>query len=141
MSLLEHGEANDFIKTRPDLINTVGTLRSVLVAAQPLVDRLPDPTAATQGTCVARVPLLPRMNQLAALANTRTRSDIVAQDQRDLSRLHWSLAGLLFAIMACAASLVWLIGWMREQLIRQLTQAKDAAEAANAAKTQFLRNA
>jgi len=138
MSLLEHGEANEFIKTRPDLVDTVGTLRSVLVAAQPLVDRLPDPGAARQVRALLE-PLLPKMNQLAALANTRS-GDIVAQDQRDLSRLHWSLAGLLFAIMACAASLVWLIGWMREQLIHQLTQAKNAAEAANAAKTQFLRN-
>ena len=36
MSLLENGEANEFIRTRPDLVDTVSTLKSVFAAIFPI---------------------------------------------------------------------------------------------------------
>ncbi len=83
--------------------------------------------------------MLPRMAELAAASNVRS-GDIVADDQRDLSALHWTLTALLFAIMGVAASLVWLLTWVRNRLIKDLVRAKEAAEAANTAKSQFLAN-
>lgn len=137
-NLLERGEASEFIRRRPDLIDTASMLRSALAAAQLLIDDLPDPEAARQLRALL-MPLVPRLHHLASLANTRS-GDVVAEDQRDLSWLHWCLTGLLFAIMACALSLVLLIGRLRGRMIEELTQAKIAAEAANAAKSQFLAN-
>ena len=138
LNLLRGGEAAAFIETRPDLQETVAAMRRTLDAAHPLIDQLPKPDAAFKLRALVE-PMLPRMSELAAASNIRS-GDIVASDQRELSALHWTLTALLFAIMGVAASLVWLLTWVRNRLIQDLTRAKEAAEAANAAKSQFLAN-
>lgn len=138
LNLLGNGEAAAFIATRPDLQDIVPLLRRTLDASHPLIDRLPDPDAALKLRALVE-PLLPRMAELAAASNVRS-GDIVASDQRELSTLHWTLTSLLFAIIGVAASLVGLLSWVRSRLIEDLVRAKEAAETANAAKSQFLAN-
>lgn len=135
LNLLLGGEAAAFIATRPDLQESVAAMRRTLDAAHPLIEQLPKPEAAFKLRALVE-PMMPRMSELAAAANVRS-GDIVANDQRELSALHWTLTALLFAIMGVAASLVWLLTWVRNRLIQDLTRAKEAAEAA---KSQFLAN-
>jgi signal transduction histidine kinase/CheY-like chemotaxis protein len=138
LSLLQNGEAAEFIQARPDELATIADLGASLAAARSLAG--PPLTAEAALRIRARLDaMVPRMLHLAAAANARS-GELVAEDQRQLSRLHWTLAGLLFAIMACAAALTWLLGWVRSRLVRQLVTAKEAAETANAAKSQFLAN-
>ncbi len=138
MNLLGAGEAAAFIETRPDLKESVRAMRRSLDDAHPLIGKLPSAEAALKLRSLVE-PMLPRMAELAAASNVRS-GDIVADDQRDLSALHWTLTALLFAIMGVAASLVWLLTWVRNRLIKDLVRAKEAAEAANTAKSQFLAN-
>ena len=138
LNLLTPGEAAEFIATRRDLQDSVLGMRAMLAAARPLIAQLPRPEAAIRLRGLVE-PMLPRMAELAAASNVRS-GDIVAADQRELNLLHWTLTALLFAIMGTAASLVWVVIWVRTGLIRDLMRAKEAAEAANAAKSQFLAN-
>jgi signal transduction histidine kinase/ActR/RegA family two-component response regulator len=138
LGILEGGEAKRFAASRPEFRTTITDLDQSLAAARELAEDLPSPQAAI--AIRARLePLAPRFVQMAAVANTRGGA-LVAEDQAKLSQLHWTLAGLLFAILACTAGLASVIVWMRERLIRQALAAKDAAETASRAKTQFLAN-
>jgi len=138
LGILDGGEARAFIAERPDFASMVADLDRALATARRLAERLPAADAAL-GIRAALEPLAPRLVQLAAVANTRS-GTLVAEDQSKLSRLHWTLAALLFAILACAAGLAWLIDWLRARLIRQAIAAKETAEAANLAKSRFLAN-
>jgi len=138
LNVLRFGEGGDFIATDIEFTDTVGMLAGFLGEAPPLVQRIPDLGAIRQ-LRERLEPLVPRMLRLAAASNNRS-GDLVARDQQELSRLHWTLEGLLFGIMACATVLVCMIFAVGVRMLRALQVAKEAAEAANAAKTQFLAN-
>ena len=138
LQMLSDGEAGSFLRANPDLAETVAALRKALNDAAALVDALPDPAASLRLRAIME-PLVPRLVQLAASANQRS-GELVASDQSELSFLHWALTGLTFGMMASVAVLLGVIGWVRGRLLRQLTIAKVAAEAANAAKSRFLAN-
>ena len=138
LGILESGEARNFAASRPEFRSLIDDFDRNLAAAHKLAEQLPSVEAAL-GIRAILEPMAPRFVQMAAAANSRSGA-LVAEDQAKLSRLHWTLAALLFAILACTAGLAWLIDWLRERLIRQAVAAKEAAEAANLAKTQFLAN-
>jgi len=98
ITLLNKGEARDFINGRPELKATVDDLSRSLKEIDKLVGKLPDPAAALRMRTLLE-PLVPRMLQMAAAANQWS-GENVAQDQHDLSIQHWSLTSLLVAAMA-----------------------------------------
>ncbi len=138
LQMLSDGEAGNFLRANPDLEETVTALRKGLKDVSALVGELPNPAASIKLRALME-PLVPRLVQLAAAANQRG-GELVASDQRELSLLHWALTGLTFGMMASVVVLLGVIGWVRGRLLRQLTTAKFAAEAANAAKSRFLAN-
>ena len=138
LNLLRVGEAAEFIRSRPELVATVAELDRTLAALPPLIDALPAPSAVI-ALRVRLDPLVPRMLQLAAASNTRS-GELVAADQSDLSELHWTLAKLMFALIVCAVLLVCIIQLISARMLRNLQYTKQVADAANAAKSQFLAN-
>ena len=93
LTLLQTGEAAEFIGARPDLKAIVDELSDRLATVETLVDRLPDPQIALRMRVLLE-PLVPQMLQMAAAANQWS-GENVAKDQHDLSVQHWSLTGLL----------------------------------------------
>jgi signal transduction histidine kinase/ActR/RegA family two-component response regulator len=139
LGTLESGEeARRLTADQPEFQALIEASGRDLAAARTLAERLPEPTAAL-GMRATLEPLAPRFLQLAALAHAESAAQRAA-DQSTLSRLHWTLAGLLSASLACGAGLAWLIDGRRQRLMRQAIAAKDVAEAANLAKTQSLAN-
>jgi len=138
LSLLKLGEAAEFIQSRPDLVETVALLERTLRTIAPLIEVLPslDAVVALRGHIE---PLVPRMLRMAAASNTRS-GELVAADQSELSHLHWTLAQLMFALIVCAVLLVWMVHVVSGRMVRHLQATKDVADAANAAKSQFLAN-
>jgi len=138
LQLLNNGEAGAFLHANPEMEATVRTLRSELDRASPLIAKLPAPDVSVQLRSMLE-PLVPKLVELASAANERS-GEMVEIDQRELGLLHWALTGLTFAMMASVIILLWVVGWVRGRLLRQLTIAKLAADAANAAKSRFLAN-
>jgi len=138
MQLMSAGEAEEFIGADPESVAAVGQLRKAVQAVAPLLEKLPDPAAALQIRGLLE-PLVPSVNQLAAAANQRG-GQLVDEDQRRLSQLHWSLTGLTFGMMAVAVTMLGWIVFVRTRLLEEVVATKHAAEAANAAKSQFLAN-
>ena len=138
LQMLSDGEVGAFLRANPDLAATVAALQAGLADAAALVDGLPNPEVARHLRRILE-PLVPRLVQLAAASNQRS-GEMVANDQRELSMLHWALTALTFGMMASVIVLLAVIGWVRGRLLQQLTAAKIAAEAANAAKSRFLAN-
>lgn len=138
LSLLKRGEAADFIQSRPDLVETVALLERTLTEITPLIAALPSAEAAAK--LRGKIdPLVPRILQMAAASNTRS-GELVAADQSELSHLHWTLAQLMFTLIVCAVLLVWMVHVVSARMVRHLQATKDVADAANAAKSQFLAN-
>ena len=138
LGLLQSGDAGMVLGSDPDLAQTMVTLGKVLEQAQILVD-----TIARRGAANALVatlqPMTPLLSHLAASAN-RMGGDLVAADQRELIRLHWRFAGLLGSMAALSISLLVVMIKLRARFSDQMFAAKEAAEAANQAKSQFLAN-
>ncbi len=136
IGLLRDGEVGAFIKARADLTATVDALAAALAEVEAQMPRLPDQATAVRLRAVME-PLTPRMLSMAASGNLWA-SDKVAADQRSLSLLHWLLEGLLFTFIFCSAIGVFLISRFYLAMVRALYEAKVAAEAANATKSNFL---
>jgi signal transduction histidine kinase len=138
LSLLRSGEAGEMFLHDAELRGALDELASVLDKAQPLIDNL-DRRGAPRSLQVLLAPVAPKLSMLAATAN-RVGGDLVADDQRALSRLHWSLTGLLGAATSLAIALLLWINALRARFARTMIAAKEAAESANRAKSQFLAN-
>lgn len=105
LTLLQKGEAADFIVARPDLKVTVVALSSALATVETLVKGLPDPQIALRMRALLE-PLVPRMLQMATAAN-RWSGENVAKDQYDLSIQHWSLTSLLLCAVVVILALLY----------------------------------
>ena len=138
LGLLRSGEAREVFANQPELLEIIAALARALGAAQLLVDRLHQRNAAAE-LIELLAPLGPLLSQLAAAAN-RLGGDLVAADQHELSKLHWMFAGLLSGEMIVAIALLVVMNWLQSRFTVQLMTAKEAAEAANRAKSLFLAN-
>jgi signal transduction histidine kinase len=136
IGLLRDGEVGAFIRAHADLTATVDALAAALAEVEVLMTRLPDQATALRIRALLD-PLTPRMLSMAASGNLWA-SDKVAADQRSLSLLHWLLEGLLFTFIFCSAIGVFLISRFYIAMVRALYEAKEAAEVANATKSNFL---
>ncbi len=104
ISLLDNGEAGDFIRNRADLGATVARLRSAVDAAQPLINGLGH--AADVSLLLKLVsPLGPQLMQLAAAANAHD-ADLVARQQAQFSRLHVILSAIIGGLSVCGFGLI-----------------------------------
>ncbi|HYI84066.1 MAG TPA: EAL domain-containing protein, partial [Acetobacteraceae bacterium] len=104
--LLQGSGVAELATSRPELGDVVDQLAAALEAAGPLV-------ASLSGTDHRELldllsPLEPRLAALAAAANAQG-GDRVAEDQRQLSRLHWIFADILLALAACGLVLLILL--------------------------------
>ncbi len=114
ISLLDNGEAKDFIRSRADLQATVARLRSAVGAAQSMID---DPGIDGPGVDglgrdadVGRwfklvSPLGPQLTELAAAANAHD-AELVAGQQAQFSRLHVILSAIIGGLSVCGFGLI-----------------------------------
>jgi diguanylate cyclase (GGDEF)-like protein len=106
VALLQGSGVAELTAGRPELGDVVTALAAAVEAAGPLV-------AALSGTGHRELlnllsPLEPRLAGLAAAANVQG-GDRVAEDQRQLSRLHWIFSGILLALAVCSLVLLALL--------------------------------
>ncbi len=138
VKLLGSGEAGQLIRSDQKLAGIVTQLEKTVSVADNLVEHLDDNEIRVRLRSILDV-MVPELARLAAATN-RQSGDLVAKDQHDLNRLHWMFAGLLAAVLACALALLVFVNWIQRRFVRQLLRAKEAAEAANIAKSRFLAN-
>jgi diguanylate cyclase (GGDEF)-like protein len=125
VQLFEGGEIADFVATSPEFCQIVAAFRSVVQKARA---ELEGPISRPGLLHVLRLVdgIQPQLARLAAAANSRG-GDLVAGDQRQLSRLHWTFAGILGALTLCGFSLVGAMTWHN----RLLAVAQDEAQQKN----------
>ncbi|MBV9783459.1 MAG: EAL domain-containing protein [Acidisphaera sp.] len=107
--LLSAGEVEEFIKQNPELRATVVQLKAAVDRAQPLVDAI-DQSGSVKQLIELLQPLDAKLAQLAAAANNAG-GERVAQDQAELSWLHWIFSGILVGVIGCGVALIGLLAW------------------------------
>jgi two-component system, cell cycle sensor histidine kinase PleC len=146
LGLLRDGDVAAFTAHDPEQMAVIADLAAVLDELDPLIDMLDQP--GTVERIMARLSRLEgKLGRFAAAANTFG-AEQVAEDQRQLLHLHWIFSTLAGGLILCGFSLIGLliqqnrlIGRAHQELrgmTDELRVAKDAAEAANAAKSRFL---
>ncbi|WP_160938137.1 putative bifunctional diguanylate cyclase/phosphodiesterase [Teichococcus coralli] len=119
VQVLSIPEVRDLSTSKPELGTVVADLASAVREAQAMVPHLSE-----QGTIHALLQLLSPLERklagLAAAANARG-GDLVAEDQRQLSQLHWTFSGVMVILAACGLGLYALLLW-RNTLLRQTHQ-------------------
>ena len=104
ISLLDNSEVGDFIQSHADLRATVARLRSVVEAAQPLIDDLGRDGAVSQLVRLVS-PLVPQLIRLSAAANLHD-ADLVGRDQAQFSRLHMIFSAIIAGLAVCGFGLI-----------------------------------
>lgn len=104
ISLLDNSEVGAFIRSHADLKATVARLRSMVEAAQPLIDDLGHDGAVGQLAKLVS-PLVPQLMQLAAAANAHD-AGMVAHDQAQFSRLHAMFSAIIAGLAVCGFGLI-----------------------------------
>jgi diguanylate cyclase (GGDEF)-like protein len=115
VSLLQGSGVADLTVSRPELGDVVASLATAVEAAGPRVAALT--TTGHRELLDLLSPLEPRLAGLAAAANTQG-GDRVAEDQRQLSRLHWIFSGILLGLAACGLVLLALL-LLHNKLLRR----------------------
>lgn len=115
VSLLQGSGVADLIASRPELGDVVSSLAAAVEAAEPRVAALT--TTGHRELLDLLSPLEPRLAGLAAAANTQG-GDRVAEDQRQLSRLHWIFSSILLALAGCGLVLLALL-LLHNRLLRR----------------------
>ena len=138
VQLLTTGAAGEMIHADPDLSKIVSRLEVAVSQAGALMDDL---SRVETRVRVLRImsPLVSDLARLAATLNQRG-GDQVAIYQGELNHLHWIFTSLMMGVVFCAVMLLFFVSWIHKRFVRQLLTAKEAAEAANAAKSRFLAN-
>ncbi|MFL5337092.1 MAG: putative bifunctional diguanylate cyclase/phosphodiesterase [Geminicoccaceae bacterium] len=115
VGLLQGSEVAELAVNRPELGDVVASLAAAIEAAGPLVAVLGE--TGHRELLDLLSPLEPKLVGLAAAANTQG-GDRVAEDQRQLSRLHWAFSGILLALAACGLILLALL-LLHNRLLRR----------------------
>lgn len=115
VGLLKGSEVAQLAASRPELGDIVNEFAAVVEAAEPLVANL----ARTDHRKLLDLlsPFELRLTRLAAVANTQG-GERVAEDQQQLSRLHWIFSGLLLALAVCSLLLLALL-LLHNRLLRR----------------------
>ncbi len=107
ISLLDNSQVGNFIREHADLEAIVARLRSMTDEAQPLIDDLGH--GASVGQLLKLVsPLEPQLVKLAAAANSHD-ADLVAYDQKQLSRLHSIFSAIIAGLTVCGFGLLGIV--------------------------------
>lgn len=116
VGLLRSAEVAEFTAGDDELRNIAGDLGAAVEAAQPLVNALDHPDSARR-LIELLSPLDAKLARLAAVANTRS-GERVAEDQAQLSRLHWTFSAILAGLLTCGLALMALLLWNNRLLHR-----------------------
>jgi diguanylate cyclase (GGDEF)-like protein len=114
MKLLETGDVVEFLDTDPEHQATVAELERVMTAAQPLMESIERPGSVPR-LLELLTPLDAKLARLAAAAN-RFGGDRVADDQRQLIRLHWQFSAMAAGLIVCGVILIALLLWHNKLL-------------------------
>lgn len=104
LNLFDTGESASFVATLPELGAIVAGLRETAQAGQAIMDGSEEPERLRQLLALIASLNAP-MARLAAAANTYG-GELVAQDQQQLSNLHWVFAAILSSLTVCAFGLI-----------------------------------
>ena len=126
LNLVDQGDFADFAARNPDIVSTVAVLSDAIKAVQPLVDHLDQPGAIVKALDILQ-PLDARLAQMAATAN-RFGGERVAEDQRELLRLHYTFSVMVAGLLLCGFFLVGLLGWHNTLLERARSKLHKLAE-------------
>ncbi len=114
--LMSSGEFKDFLQRDPEWQVVIKNLNGALDAVQPLIDELERPGAAMQAVEILE-PLETRLAALASAAN-HYGGERAAEDQHELSRLHWLFSSLAAGLIVFGLFLLGLLGWHNRLLER-----------------------
>ena len=115
VGLLQGSGIAELAASRSELSDVVALLAAAVKAAGPQVAVLAE--TGHRELLDLLSPLEPRLMGLAAAANTQG-GDRVAEDQRQLSRLHWIFSGILLALATCGLVLLALL-LLHNRLLRR----------------------
>jgi signal transduction histidine kinase/HPt (histidine-containing phosphotransfer) domain-containing protein/ActR/RegA family two-component response regulator len=133
------GELDDFIRSDPELQETIDQLIEATERTQQLIGALDSPHTIRQ-ILEQLSPLDARLARMASMANTQS-GDRLAEDQQQISQLHWIFSALVASMLLCSMFLVGSLVWNNRLLQRMHQEVKvlaEAAEKANRAKSEFL---
>ena len=126
LNLVDQGDFADFAGSDPAIVATVRMLSDAIKAMQPLVDHLSEPGTVLKALELLQ-PLDSRLAQMAASAN-RFGGERVAEDQRELLRLHYTFSVMVAGLLLCGFFLVGLLGWHNQLLERARAKLHKLAE-------------
>ncbi|NOJ41129.1 EAL domain-containing protein [Bradyrhizobium sp. WSM 1791] len=121
LSLLRTGEVEEFVKADAEYAATIDALARALDAVQPYLEDLKP--AHVPRLLQILLPVDARLAQLAAAAN-RVGGDRVADDQRQLIRLHWTFSVMAAGLIVCGIALIVLLAWHNRLLQRAHNEMK-----------------
>ncbi|NOJ50114.1 putative bifunctional diguanylate cyclase/phosphodiesterase [Bradyrhizobium archetypum] len=121
LSLLRTGEVEEFVKADAEYAATIDALARAIDAVQPYLEDLKP--AHVPRLLQILLPVDARLAQLAAAAN-RVGGDRVADDQRQLIRLHWTFSVMAAGLIVCGIALIVLLAWHNRLLQRAHNEMK-----------------
>ncbi len=104
VQVLDHGEPGDLIHASAELQAIYDQVRDAMGRADKLMDHIDQPGVPAQLIALIS-PLNVPLSKLAGAAHDDG-GDMVAQDLKQLSTLHWAFSGLLIALILCSIGLI-----------------------------------
>ena len=146
LQVLSHGDVREFTEAKPEERETVEAFGRLLSELEPLMQSIDRPGTIPR-ILHALKPFEGKLARLAAGANEYG-SDLTGADQQRLLQLHWMFSSIAVALVVCGIAFIVLL-FLQNRLLTKayetlraladdLRAAKDAADAANEAKSRFL---
>ena len=104
IKIFSEGDQGQFIHSRADLAGTIAELEAAVSFSTPIIETL-QPNGSTARVYAAFLPLLAKMNHLAASVHERG-ADLVTTDLGSLENLSWIFSGLLIGLILCSFGLI-----------------------------------
>jgi len=104
VQILGQGEPGELIRGDPDLQAIYAQIVASMAQADKLIDTIDQPGVAAQLIAILS-PLNVPLSKLAGAAHDAG-GDLVAQDLKQLSTLHWVFSGMLVALIVCSIGLI-----------------------------------